>query len=328
MNSASPILELKDVSIGLTVGKRLYTLLDSVSFRLDPGELLALVGESGSGKTMTALAIIGLLPQNAKILSGEILFEGKNILNMTPGEKRNLRRLHVATIFQDPTSFLNPFMTIGEQLAEVSPPQATSKNSVIECSLKSLESAGFREPKPILGKYPHELSGGMCQRAMLAMALIRSPKMIIADEITTALDVSTQAALLTHLKHLKETLNLSVLMITHDIGVVATVCDRMVVMYAGTIFEIGKVQEVLSNPVHPYTKDLLASIPRVGTSTGVEQIGGSVPMITGLPSGCRFNPRCKYVADICRETRPPLVVTRDGRVTACHMFHASDQDDA
>ncbi len=307
----------------MQVGKSSYTLLDSVSFRLKAGEILALVGESGSGKTLTALAIIGLLPQNARILSGEILFEGKNIIEMTPREKRQLRRFHIATIFQDPMNYLNPLMTIGEQLAEVSPPSATSKNSATESSLNSLEKAGFREPRPILDKYPHELSGGMCQRAMLAMALIRSPKMIIADEITTALDVSTQAALLEHLKYLKETLGLSVLMITHDIGVVATACDRMVVLYAGSVFEMGGVQEVLGSPIHPYTRDLLASIPRVG-STNLQQISGSVPMITGLPGGCRFNPRCKYVIDICRDTRPPLVVTHDGRATACHVFHGSD----
>jgi oligopeptide/dipeptide ABC transporter ATP-binding protein len=309
----------------LLVGKKSYTLPDSVSFKLKTGEILALVVESGSGKTMTALAIIGLLPQNARVLSGEILFEGNNIMEMTPKEKQRLRRFNIATIFQDPMNFLNPLMTIGEQLAEVSPPTAISKDGVRESSLSSLEKAGFREPGPILRKYPHELSGGMCQRAMLAMALIRAPKLIIADEITTALDVTTQAALLEHLKYLKETLHLSVLMITHDIGVVATACDRMVVMYAGSVFEIGRVEEVLRDPIQPYTKDLLASIPRVG-STNLEQIHGSVPMITGLPGGCRFNPRCKYVVDICRETRPPLVETHGGRATACHVFHGGDSD--
>jgi peptide/nickel transport system ATP-binding protein len=293
MAGRTPILELKDVSIGMQVGKTTYKLLDSISFKLETGEILALVGESGSGKTMTALAVIGLLPQNATILSGEILFEGKNILEMSRKEKQQLRRLSIATVFQDPMNFLNPIMTIGEQLLEVAPPPpqpAASKGDRFESSLESLTRAGFHDPRPILQKYPHELSGGMCQRAMLAMALIRAPKMLIADEITTGIDVTTQAALLEHLKHLKETLGISVLMITHDMGVVANTCDRMVVLYAGSICESGDVEKVLRNPKHPYTKDLLASIPRIG-SMNLEQIRGSVPMITNLPTGCRFHPR-------------------------------------
>jgi oligopeptide/dipeptide ABC transporter ATP-binding protein len=322
MSGQVPILELKDVSIGLQVGKTTYSLLDSIDFKLKSGEILALVGESGSGKTMTALAIIGLLPQNARVLSGEILFEGRNILDMTPKEKQHLRRSSIATVFQDPMNYLNPLMTIGEQLMEVSPPSATSREDKVQSSLDSLTKAGFREPRLVLHKYPHELSGGMCQRAMLAMALIRAPSMLIADEITTGIDVTTQAALLEHLKHLKETLGISVLMITHDMGVVANTCDRMVVLYAGSICEAGDVQKVLKKPLHPYTKDLLASIPKIG-STNLEQIRGYVPMITDLPKGCRFNPRCKYAMNICREKRPSLIQT-EGRAVACYAVNGDN----
>ena len=314
---SSPILEVRDLCISLDVDGRMRPLLDSVSFEVAPGEIVGLVGESGSGKTITALSMIGLLPAAARVTQGQVLYEGKNILSMGPDEVRDLRRAHIATIFQDPMNYLNPLMTVGQQLAEVAPSKDETK--ALEASLDSLKKAGFPDPKPILRKYPHELSGGMSQRAMLAMALIRSPKVLIADEITTALDVTTQASLLEHLKELKESFDLSVLMITHDIGVVAKTCDRMVVMYAGTVFEVGDVAGVLGAAVHPYTRDLLQSIPTVGNED-LGQIQGSIPSLTDMPTGCRFNPRCQYVIDLCRSQRPPLADAQPGRKVACHVF--------
>jgi peptide/nickel transport system ATP-binding protein len=324
-----PILEVRDFSVGFEIGKTLYRVLDSVSFKLREGEILALVGESGSGKTLTALSIIGLLPQNARILSGEIFFEGKNILEMSGEEKRRIRRSKIATIFQDPVNYLDPLMTIKDQLAEVASPDLvrdssssvskSKKTSIKEMSLDALRKAGFKDPEQVLSKHPHELSGGMCQRAMLAMALVRSPKIILADEITTALDVTTQAGLLSHLKELKEEYDLSVLMITHDIGVVASTCDRMVVLYAGMVFEMGGVSEVIKNPIQPYTKALLSSIPKIG-STKLEPIPGVVPSIAAMPDGCRFHPRCMYAVEKCATTRPPIIETASGRTVVCHVF--------
>lgn len=317
MRTGDQILEVRDFSLGLVIGKKIYKVLDSMSFELRKGEILALIGESGSGKTLIALSIIGLLPKNAQVLSGEILYEGKDILRMSEKERRKIRRNEIATIFQDPVNYLNPLMSIGQQLAEIVPTSTKGKD-IVELSMDSLSKAGFKEPKKILRKYPHELSGGMCQRAMLAMALIRSPKIIIADEITTALDVNTQAALLAHLEELKKQYNLSLLMITHDIGLVASNCDRMVVMYAGMVFEIGSVKQVMENPIQPYTKALLSSIPTIG-SQKLEAIPGTVPSILSMPDGCRFNPRCKFAVDVCRATRPPVIETPE-RVVACHVF--------
>jgi oligopeptide/dipeptide ABC transporter ATP-binding protein len=317
LKAAEQILEVRDFSLGLVIGKKIYKVLDSISFELRKGEILALIGESGSGKTLAALSIIGLLPKNAQVLSGEILYEGKNILQMREKERRKIRRNEIATIFQDPVNYLNPLMNIGQQLAEIVPAPTKGKD-VVDLCVNSLSKAGFKEPKKILRKYPHELSGGMCQRAMLAMALIRSPKIIIADEITTALDVNTQAALLAHLEELKKQYNLSLLMITHDIGLVASNCDRMVVMYAGMIFEIGSVNEVMENPIQPYTKALLSSIPIIG-SQKLEAIPGTVPSILSMPDGCRFNPRCKFAVDVCRNRRPPVIKSPE-RVVACHVF--------
>jgi len=336
--------------------------LDGVSFRIKKGEALGLVGESGCGKSVTALAIVGLLPENASVIDGEIVLEGKNIIKVAHDEMRKIRANRIAMVFQDPTTFLNPVLTIGEQLEEVfllNPERlarvategriseglsevkeeathtkqdafeaasaklsgSQAKKVARELSIDVLKQVRLPDPERILKQYPHELSGGMRQRSMIAMALARNPDLFIADEITTALDVTIQAQILELLRELKKELLGSTLLITHDLGVVAELCDRVAVMYAGNIVEVAYVNELYANPLHPYTQGLMRAIPMIDRKMDrLETIPGSVPDLIYPPSGCRFHPRCPFAFEKCKLVKPELIDAGKNHSVACHLY--------
>ncbi len=277
--------------------------VNGVSFTIEQGETLALVGESGSGKSVTALSILGLIAPPGHIAAGQILYDGKNLREMSKEELRAIRGSEIAMIFQDPMTSLNPVFTIGEQIAEAvrlhtGLPRAQAWTKAVE----SLESVAIPDPGRRAKQYPHEMSGGMRQRVMIAMALSCEPKLLIADEPTTALDVTIQAQILELINRLRIERNLGVLLITHDLGVVAETCDRAAVMYAGKIVENAPVTRLFAEPSHPYTRGLLASVPRVGRNdTRLATIEGMVPKLTNLPPGCAFAPRCPEAEAKCRE---------------------------
>lgn len=310
--------------------------LDGVTFTVKEGEALGLVGESGCGKSVTALAIVRLLPENAHVPEGRILLEGQNLRDISQDEMRKIRAHKIAMVFQDPTTFLNPVLTIGEQLEEVvlltreetAQPQTPSKLSrsvrkkaARALSVDALKLVRLPDPVRTLKQYPHELSGGMRQRCMIAMALVRNPILLIADEITTALDVTVQAQILELLRELKRKLIGSTLLITHDLGVVAELCDRVAVMYAGNIVEIAEVNELFAKPLHPYTQGLMRAVPIVGCPVErLETIQGSVPDLIHPPSGCRFHPRCPFAFERCRVEKPQLCDVGEEHKVACHLY--------
>lgn len=310
--------------------------LDGVTFTVKEGEALGLVGESGCGKSVTALAIVRLLPENAHVPEGRILLEGQDLRDISQDEMRKIRAHKIAMVFQDPTTFLNPVLTIGEQLEEVvlltreetAQPQTPSKLSrsvrkkaARALSVDALKLVRLPDPVRTLKQYPHELSGGMRQRCMIAMALVRNPILLIADEITTALDVTVQAQILELLRELKRKLIGSTLLITHDLGVVAELCDRVAVMYAGNIVEIAEVNELFAKPLHPYTQGLMRAVPIVGCPVErLETIQGSVPDLIHPPSGCRFHPRCPFAFERCRVEKPQLCDVGEEHKVACHLY--------
>ena len=319
--------------------------LDGITFNVGKGEALGLVGESGCGKSVTALSIAGLLPENASVTRGEILFAGKNLLTLRKEEMRKIRARQIAMVFQDPTTFLNPVLTIGEQLEEVfllnpehlaavASERGGSKNNTKstlsrsqqkkiakDLSIQVLKQVRLGDPNRVLKQYPHELSGGMRQRCMIAMALARSPDLFIADEITTALDVTIQAQILELLRDLKRDFRGSTLLITHDLGIVAELCDRVAVMYAGNIVEIADSGELFANPLHPYTKGLMRAIPMLDRRMDrLETIHGTVPDLINPPSGCRFHPRCPLALDKCKSVKPELLQVAKGHTVACHLY--------
>jgi len=319
--------------------------LDGITFDVGKGEALGLVGESGCGKSVTALSIAGLLPENASVTRGEILFAGMNLLTLRKEEMRKIRARQIAMVFQDPTTFLNPVLTIGEQLEEVfllnsehlaavASERGGSKNDAKSTlsrsqqkkiakglSIQVLKKVRLGDPYRILKQYPHELSGGMRQRCMIAMALARNPDLFIADEITTALDVTIQAQILELLRDLKREFRGSTLLITHDLGIVAELCDRVAVMYAGNIVEIADSGELFVNPLHPYTKGLMRAIPMLDRRMErLETIHGTVPDLINPPSGCRFHPRCPFALDKCKSVKPELLQVGKGHTVACHLY--------
>ena len=319
--------------------------LDDVTFEVRKGEALGLVGESGCGKSVTALSIDGLLPENASVTNGEIIFAGKNLLTIKKEEMRKIRASQIAMVFQDPTTFLNPVLTIGEQieevfllnpehLAAVASRDDESENKTISnlskqqqkriakrLSIDVLKQVRLGDQDRILKQYPHELSGGMRQRCMIAMALARNPDLLIADEITTALDVTIQAQILELLRDLKRDFRGSTLLITHDLGIVAELCDRVAVMYAGNIVELADVGDLFASPLHPYTKGLMKAIPMLDRRMNrLETIQGAVPDLINPPSGCRFHPRCSFALEKCKSVKPELLHVSNSHTVACHLY--------
>jgi len=296
--------------------------VDGISFQLKRGETLGIVGESGSGKSVTNLSIIRLIPEPpGRIVSGKILFNGSDILSLSENEVRKIRGRRIAMIFQDPMTSLNPFMKISRQIMEVTELHlGHTKRQAYEHAIKMLETVGIPDARARADNYPHEFSGGMRQRVMIAMALSCKPELLIADEPTTALDVTIQAQILELIKKLKEASGTSVILITHDLGVVAGMTDHLLVMYAGKVFEQAPTSEIFAQPGNPYTKGLLRSVPDPLKEQGeLYQIPGLPPDVAHLPAGCPFAPRCNRVEDICRREFPPFVQLTSEHFSLCHF---------
>jgi peptide/nickel transport system ATP-binding protein len=357
----APILETKDLTVNFRTYRGEVKALDRVDLQLFKHEVLALVGESGCGKSVTALTILGLLPQNAYVLDGQILFKGEDLLKKSHEQMREIRANDIAAIFQDPMTFLNPVLSVGVQLreafqvqkdlsipghysnrGEVSEGEITDfllkrsedesdsghhmsgrerERAADDLSKKILELVRLPDAGRILKEYPHELSGGMRQRCMIAMALARRPSIIVADEITTALDVTVQAQILNLLKELRDSIDASTILITHDLSVAAETADRIAVMYAGNVVEVADTRELFKNPLHPYTQLLMKCIPDVRKPVEhLESIKGSVPDLIDPPPGCRFHPRCPFVMDVCRMQKPVLKDMGNGHLVHCHLY--------
>ena len=318
------LLEVKDLRTQFKRGKKDWiTAVNGVSFNVNAGEIVGLVGESGCGKSVTSLSVMRLHNERLTKISGSIKFGGKEVLDLTTSEMQSMRGNEMSMIFQEPMSALDPIMRIEDQLAEAISLHNSnmSKAEIHERCVNSLKLVGIPEPEMTLRNYPHELSGGMCQRVMIAMAMSCEPKLLIADEPTTALDVTIQAQILTLMEDIRNRRNTGILLITHDLGVVAETCSRVIVMYAGNIVEEAPVKELFANPQHPYTEGLIASGPRLGKRLHrLPSIPGSVPDLSVMPEGCRFAPRCKYAQDSCKQKLPELQTVAEGHRCACPFY--------
>jgi len=320
-----PLLRVRDLKTYFVTehGTGTARAVDGVSFELQPGETLGLVGESGCGKTVTSLSILRLIPEPpGHILPGSFIeFEGRNLLALAPRDLRAIRGNRIAMIFQEPMTSLNPVFTIGDQVAEAAiVHQGLSRKDARARAVEMLALVGIPEPDQRADDYPHQLSGGMRQRVMIAMALICHPQVLIADEPTTALDVTIQAQILELLDRLQRELGMAILLITHDLGIVAGAADRVVVMYAGQVVESAPVKELFARPAHPYTEGLMESVPRLDAQRSrLHAIPGSVPAATAWPAGCRFHPRCPHAWDKCRTEEPPLLAAGPGRTARCWL---------
>jgi oligopeptide/dipeptide ABC transporter ATP-binding protein len=324
-----PVLEVRDLRTYLKTPYGTAWAVDGVSFSLASGKTRALVGESGCGKSMAALSIVQLLPEPAGFVdSGQVLLEGNDLLDLTWNEMRAHRGRDLAMIFQEPMTSLNPVFTIGNQVAEAVVAHGGSKSHGRRRALELLERVGIEAPERVHRQYPHELSGGMRQRAMIAMALANRPKVLIADEPTTALDVTVQAQILALIREIQDEMGMAVLLITHDLGVVAEMADDVSVMYAGHVVESGPVRAIFHHPQHPYTRDLLESLPsRQSRGRDLAVIEGVVPAATGWPTGCRYAGRCRFRVDACEAGTPPMVA-RGGSEVRCIRVDAIAQAEA
>ncbi len=318
------LLSVKDLKTYFYTDDGVVKAVDGVDFTIRKGETLGMVGESGCGKSITALSILRLIQEPpGKIVDGEIWFKGEELLKKNSEEMRKIRGNDIAMIFQEPMTSLNPVYTIGEQIAEtIVLHQKIDKQKAIKKTVEMLNLVSIPAPETRVHEYPHELSGGQRQRAMIAMALSCNPDLLIADEPTTALDVTIQAQILELIKKLKDEFGMSVLMITHDLGVIAEVSDDVVVVYAGKAVEYAEVKTIFKNPLHPYTMALQNSIPRLTDKPGkkLEVIQGGIPDPLALPSGCKFHPRCKYAIDLCKKEEPELKKVEDNHIVRCWMY--------
>lgn len=315
-----PILRVEGLRTYFYTYAGVVKAVDDISLEVNKGETLGVVGESGSGKTVTAQSIMRIVPQPGRILDGRIEFEGKNLLSLRENQMQRLRGKEIAYIFQDPTTTLDPVYTVGDQLAEViMRHQQLSKHDALQKAMKLLRTVEIPDPEVRINQYPHQLSGGTKQRIAIARALSCEPTLIIADEPTTALDVTIQAQILELLKELQRKLGVSMMLITHDMGIVAEICDRVTVLYAGQVCESGTAEQVFEKPKHPYTEALLTSVPSLTLKKEkLSVIPGNVPNLIQPPSGCRFHPRCQYAKQICIDKVPILEPIGDGRWVHCH----------
>ncbi|SHK11891.1 ABC transporter ATP-binding protein [Paramaledivibacter caminithermalis] len=327
MEKKEEMLSVKDLRTYFYTHDGLVPAVDGISFNIKKGETLCVVGESGCGKSVTAMSILKLVPTPpGKYVSGEILFKGEDLLKKSHEEMRMIRGNDIAMIFQEPMTSLNPVFTVGNQICEtVMLHQQLNKKEAMEVAVEMLRKVGIPLPEKRVREYPHQLSGGMRQRVMIAMALSCNPILLIADEPTTALDVTIQAQILDLMRKMKEETGSSIMFITHDLGVVAEMADRVVVMYAGKIVEQGSAEEIFNDPRHPYTNGLLKSIPRLQgkRKEDLHVIEGMVPSMYNLPKGCKFNPRCEHATDICKSKEPPLIAidsNNEERKCACWLL--------
>ena len=321
MKTTAPLLEVRNLRVEFPTRRGTLVALNDVSFSIAPGEILGVVGESGAGKSMTGAAIIGLLEPPGRVARGEVLLEGRRIDNLRPDEMRRVRGRQIGAIFQDPLTTLNPLYTVGEQLIETM--QTHLDLSGAEARKRAvgwLEMVGIPAAAQRVDSYPHEFSGGMRQRVVIALALCAEPRLVVADEPTTALDVSIQAQVIALLKNLAREKGTSMMLVTHDMGVIAETADRVAVMYAGRIIEIGPVRDVVKSPHHPYSVGLMNSIPPLDHRVErLAQIDGAMPRLNAIPPGCPFNPRCPKVFDRCIKERPDLLEAGSTRA-ACWLY--------
>ncbi|MGJ4918818.1 ABC transporter ATP-binding protein [Bradyrhizobium sp. HKCCYLRH2060] len=317
----APVLSVRNLQVEFATRRGTLRAIDGVSYDIAKGEVLGVVGESGAGKSVTGLAVIGLIDPPGRISGGEIQLSGLRIDNLPPEEMRKVRGKRIGMIFQDPLTSLNPLYRVGDQIIETIKTHTNlTDQQARKRAIDLLAEVGIPAPEKRIDGYPHEFSGGMRQRVVIALALCAEPELIIADEPTTALDVSVQAQIISLIKRLGRDHGTAVMLVTHDMGVIAETCDRVAVMYAGRVAEIGPVQEVIQNPLHPYAKGLMGAIPTLaGEEKRLVQIPGSMPRLSAIPPGCSFNPRCSAAFDRCRVDRPePL---RQGtQAVACHLY--------
>ncbi|WP_110928354.1 ABC transporter ATP-binding protein [Bacillus massiliglaciei] len=317
-----PIIEVKKLNTSFRTEEGEIPVVNSIDFHVNPGEVLGVVGESGCGKSVTSLSIMGLLPKQTGKIEGEILFNGKNIANASEALMRKIRGNEIGMIFQEPMTSLNPVFTIGEQLIEsLRIHRKWDKKQARKKAVEMLKMVGLGRAEELMKEYPHQLSGGMRQRVMIAMAMICDPKLLIADEPTTALDVTIQAQILELMKKLNQDTETAIMMITHDLGVVAQMCQRIIVMYAGRIVEEGSVQTIFQNPKHPYTIGLIQSIPDMRTKKDrLYSIPGNVPKPSAKQLGCQFAPRCEHAMEQCLSKTPDLKDFEDGQRVRCWLY--------
>lgn len=326
-----PLLQVTDFRISFDTQQGRLTAVDSLCFHLNPGETLALVGESGCGKSVSAMALMGLLPPDVSHVSGSARFAGEELVGLPEPGMRRIRGRKIAMIFQEPMTSLNPVFTVGDQIIEAleAHTNLTADEREKRC-LKLLESVRITDARQVRHEYPHRLSGGMRQRIMIAMAVACGPELLIADEPTTALDVTIQAQVLAVLRDLKERLGMATLLITHDLGVVAENADRVGVMYAGCLVETAPVRELFARPLHPYTQGLMHASPRISNTENFRavrlyEIPGNVPSLANLPKGCAFAGRCSKAMPCCAEKRPPMVETGPSHTVACFAVHGAQK---
>jgi peptide/nickel transport system ATP-binding protein len=325
---AEPLLEVKDLKVHFPTDDGLVKAVDGVSYSLQPGETLGIVGESGSGKSVSSLTVMGLITPKQANISGEVLFQGQDLLKLPKDEMRTIRGEKISMIFQDPMTSLHPFYKVGFQIAEsILQHQDISKNEAMDQAIEMLRRVNIPHPKDRADQYPHEFSGGMRQRAMIAMALALNPDVLIADEPTTALDVTVQAQILDLIDRLKSEFNAAVIIITHDLGVVAEHCDNIMVMYGGKAAEFGNAEDIYYQPLHPYTWGLLSSIPRLDEEKKerLNPIRGLPPSLIQVPPGCAFHPRCPYRFDPCDKDIPELLPVDGHHAAACHLSLADKE---
>ena len=332
------LLKVEDLHTYFYTYEGVVKAVDGVSFDIKKGEIFGLVGETGCGKSVTSLSIIGLIDEPGKIVGGKIIFKGKNLLELGEEERRKFRGKEISMIFQEPMTSLNPVYSIGDQIVELlllheegiedmkkAPKELREKKK--KKAIEMLRLVRMPDPERTIDSYPHELSGGMRQRAMIAMMLATKPSLLIADEPTTALDVTVQAQILNILMDMRDQLGISILLITHDLSVIAEVTDRVGVMYAGNIVEIADTFTIFKNPKHPYTVGLMEAIPKITEKKEeLKQIRGSVPNLIYPPSGCRFHPRCDYIKPICQKKKPKLVEIEPGHFVACHLYGGEENE--
>lgn len=314
-----PLLSVSHLTVHFHTEEGVVEAVDGVDLTLRPGETMGMVGESGSGKSVTALALLRLIRPPGRIVEGEIRFEGKDLLRMSEEEMRTLRGAHISMVFQSPRTSLNPVLSVGWQIERLLRlHKREAPNVARDHAVEMLRQVGIAAPERIYHAFPHQLSGGMCQRVMIAMALVTGPKLLIADEPTTGLDVSIAAQILDLLKEMGKRTGTTMLLITHDLGIVAGSCDRVAVMHAGQVVEVAEVKELFHRPLHPYTTKLIHSIPRVDVDTVMETIPGTVPGLVNPPSGCRFGDRCEFAREDCRREKPRLNAVGQEHWVACH----------
>lgn len=318
---ASKVLEVKNLRTHFFTDRGVVKSADGVSFSIEKGKTLGIVGESGCGKSITSMSLMRLIPKPGKIVEGEMILDGVDLAKVSEEEMLKIRGNDISMIFQEPMTSLNPVFTVGFQISEVLIlHQKMSEEDARKKSIEMLKLVGIPRPDQIVDEYPFQLSGGMRQRVMIAMALACQPKVLIADEPTTALDVTIQAQILDLMNDLKKKTDTAILLITHDLGVVAEMCDHVVVMYSGKVVEEGDIHTIFANPMHPYTKGLMNSIPKLTDELEeLESIDGAVPNPLKLPTGCYFNPRCKYATDECRAKQPELKDMGNGHKVSCFV---------